>query len=137
MSSKKYPDFVRFQLPALIWMTVIFSLSCIPGSDIEPKEFPYAHLIAHTVLYGVLFYFAYRALKFQGYSKFLNEFSLPVALLFVMLYGASDEIHQSFVPGRTEEFKDFAIDVIAALIVLAVIVLKDKLGRGRKKSSAL
>ncbi len=137
MNLKKYPDFVRFQLPAIMWMALIFCLSCVPGPDLKPMEFPYAHLIAHTMLYGALFYLAYRALKFQGYSRFLNEFSLAAALLIVMLYGASDEFHQSFVPGRTEEFKDFAIDVIAALIVLAFIFVKDRLGLGRKKLSGL
>ncbi|MCL5267821.1 MAG: VanZ family protein [Bacteroidetes bacterium] len=133
MSSKEYPDFVKFQLPALVWMALIFSLSCVPGSDIAPMEFPYAHLIAHTMLYGVLYYFAYRAMKFQEYIRWLNEFSLVIALLFVMLYGASDEFHQSFVPGRTEEFKDFAIDVGAAIIVLAAIVIKDKFRLDKKK----
>ncbi len=130
---REYPDFVKFQLPALLWMGFIFCLSCIPGSDIAPMEFPYAHIIAHTMLYAVLYYFAYRAMKFQGYSKWLNDFSIIVAYLFVMVYGASDEFHQSFVPGRTEEFRDFAIDVGAATIVLGVILLKDKFLPGTKK----
>ncbi len=133
MSSRKYPDFVVFQLPVLIWIVLIFSLSSIPGSALSPVEFPYAHLIAHSLLFGMLYYLAYRALKFQRYSRFVSEFSLVITLLFVMIYGASDEFHQSFVPGRTEEFKDFAIDVGAALIVLVLVLLKDKLGLERRK----
>lgn len=133
LSSRKYRDFIAFQLPVLIWMVLIFSLSSIPGSTLSPIEFPYAHLIAHSLLFGMLYYLGYRALKFQHYSRFLSEFSLLVTLLFVMMYGASDEFHQSFIPGRSEEFKDFAIDVAAALVVLVFVLLKDRFGSDRRR----
>lgn len=96
-------------------------------------DFPHAHLIAHTALYAVLYYLGYRALKHQQYSSFVSEFSPIITLFIVMLYGASDEFHQSFVPGRTEEFKDFAIDVGAALVVLIIVLMKDKFRSNKRK----
>ncbi|MFZ1082219.1 MAG: VanZ family protein [Candidatus Kryptoniota bacterium] len=126
MSLKKYPDFVRFHLPAFIWMAFIFTLSSIPGSSLAPIEFPYAHPIAHTLLYAMLYYLFFRALGHQRFSTFLYEYRTWIAFLFAAAYGASDEFHQSFTPGRTEEFKDFLIDVMAALVVLIAIVLINK-----------
>lgn len=136
LSSKKYPDFVKFQLPVLIWMVIIFALSSIPGSTLAPIEFPYAHLIAHTLLYGMLYYLCYRAMRYQHYSKFVSGFSVGIALLLVALYGASDEYHQSFVPGRTEELKDLLIDLAAALVVLVAVMLIDKFRSGKNPPEA-
>ncbi len=114
-------------------MVFIFGLSSIPGSTLAQIEFPYAHLIAHIMLYAMLYYLFYRALGHQRFSALLYEFRTWIAVLFVAAYGASDEYHQSFTPGRTEEFKDFLIDVTAALTVLVVITLIKKI-RGEKES---
>ncbi len=105
LSLKKYPDFVTFQLPAIIWMVLIFTLSSIPGSSLEKFEFPFAHLIAHIVLYGTLYYLCYRALTHQRIGRFRSGTSMLFAYVVVGLYGMSDEFHQSFVPGRSEEIK--------------------------------
>lgn len=133
MNFREFPDFVKFQLPVLIWMGFIFVLSSIPGSSLSPLAFPYAHLIAHLLLFGMLYYLAYRAFKHQSYSRFFSEFSLLVSLLLVMLYGASDEYHQSFTPGRSEELKDFLIDVIAAVVVLIIVMIVEKVRDNRRK----
>ncbi len=133
-SLKKYPDFVKFQLPAFLWMAVIFILSSIPGSTLAQIEFPYAHLIAHTLLYAALYYLCYRATEYQRYSKFVSDFGLWISLLFVVVYGAGDEYHQSFVPGRTEQLKDLMIDIIAALVTMIVLALIERLRSGRDQS---
>ncbi len=127
---------MRFQLPVLVWMVLIFTLSSLPGSTYAPYSFPDAHLIAHTLLFGMLYYLAYRALKYQSFSRFLSELSLLVSLLFVALYGASDEYHQSFVPGRSEELKDFLVDITSAFVVLLAILVTDRMRPGRKKLRA-
>ena len=75
----------------------------------------------------MLFYLAYRALKHQRFSRMLSELSLLFSLLLVALYGASDEYHQSFVPGRSEELKDFLVDVSAALVVLVIVMIFEKM----------
>lgn len=120
-------------MPLLIWMAFIFTLSSIPGSSFSPIEFPYAHLIAHSLLFGMLYYLGYRAFKHQHYSRFVSEFSLLITLLFVMAYGASDEYHQSFTPGRTEEFKDFLFDFCSAVAVLFIILVVERVRKNRKR----
>ena len=123
---KKYPDFVTFYLPVLIWMALIFTLSSIPGSTLKDIEFPYAHPIAHSMLYGVLYYLSFRALSHHRLGQMRTSFSLAASFLIVALYGMSDEFHQSFVPGRTEELKDFIIDLSAALVVMIGVIVSRK-----------
>jgi len=108
-------------------MALIFTLSSIPGSTLAKIEFPYAHPIAHSTLYGVLYFLSYRALSHRRLGRFRSDVSLFAAFLIVAIYGLTDEYHQSFVPGRTEELKDLLIDLSAALIVMAGIVLVKKI----------
>ena len=136
MNFKEFPDFTRFQVPLLIWMAFIFALSSVPGSTLSPLEFPEAHLIAHSLLFGMLYYLGYRAFKHQHYNRFVSEFSLLITLLFVVAYGASDEYHQSFTPGRNEELKDFLWDLSAAVIVLVVVLIVEKVRARRKRLQA-
>ena len=133
MNFRESPDFVKYQLPVLIWMGFIFALSCVPGSTLAPIEFMDAHLIAHSLLFGMLYILGYRALKYQNYSRFLHEFSLLAALVLVALYGASDEFHQSFTPGRTEDFKDLMIDVMAGLVALLIVMAYERIRNTTKK----
>jgi len=112
-------------------MVLIFGLSSIPGSTLANIEFPYAHPIAHSILYGMFYYLCYRALNHRRLGRLGHFSSLLVAFLFVGIYGMSDEYHQSFVPGRTEELKDVLIDLSAALVVMAAIVLVKKLRDAR------
>lgn len=84
----------------------------------------------------MLFYLGYRALKYQRFSKFLSEFSLLFSLLFVVLYGASDEYHQSFIPGRTEELKDLLVDLSSAVVVLVVLVVIERMRSTRANLQA-
>jgi VanZ family protein len=44
------------------------------------------------------------------------------SLLVVAAYGASDEWHQSFVPGRSSEFADWIADTTGAMMAIAFYV---------------
>lgn len=117
-------------------MAFIFVLSSIPGSTFTPLSFPYAHMVAHLLLFGMLYYLGYRAFKHQHYSRFVSEFSLLITLLFVMAYGASDEYHQSFTPGRSDELKDFIFDLSAAVAVLLIVMIVEKIRSNRRRVGA-
>lgn len=64
------------------------------------------HLIEYTILTLLLFF----VIKKDKYL-FLTSY----------LYALSDELHQSFVPGRTGQFKDTFFDLIGILIGLLII----------------
>ncbi len=107
-------------------MILIFVLSSVPGSTLSHFEFPLAHEIAHIVLYASLYFLAYLALRHQNRISFLSTYRITGAFIIVAVYGASDEFHQSFTPGRSPEFKDFLIDVAAAAVILLFVSIAER-----------
>jgi len=84
-------------------------VSSIPGKDIPPL-FKYQDVAFHFLEYCGLAVLLNRALKdIRGWSSF------SLAVLLCLLYAASDEWHQSFVPGRTASLYDVGVDGIGAL----------------------
>lgn len=102
-----------------LWMAVIFAFSNqahsgeITGQYLGPSNI-LVRKCAHMFEYGVLFLLARRAfgmteLPFNGRSGIWP-------LLLAVLYAASDEFHQSFVPGRSATPFDVAVDSCGAAI---------------------
>ncbi|MCS7284071.1 MAG: VanZ family protein [Anaerolineae bacterium] len=106
-------------IPALFWMGLIFFLSAQPDLPHAPQ--PWLDIVlkktGHAVLYGILARLYLWAL--EGRPLSLSRPRL-LALLLVLLYGASDEVHQAFVPGRTPSLWDVLIDGIGGGLALFV-----------------
>jgi VanZ family protein len=107
-----------YLLPAVGYAAVIFSLSS-SSLDIEELRpvFEYDKLL-HLVEYYILGYLLMRVFTTSPVS-FLAENAVFATILVGTLYGASDEIHQYFVPGRDCSLLDFLFD--AAGVVLAAV----------------
>lgn len=56
-----------------------------------------------------------------------------IALLLAFLYACSDEYHQTFVVGRTGQFKDVLIDFSGAFIGVLIVSLIAKFNIFKKK----
>ena len=93
-------------------MTVIYYLSSIPGKEIAPMP-DGSDKVIHFIIYLFLGIFFQRALK-----KF--NFLFPIIL--GIFYGASDEFHQSFVPGRFPSVWDWVADAMG--IITGVLIIK-------------
>ena len=65
------------------------------------------------VEYGILSYLIIRALT-GSEVKWPRGKLIVLAVIFATLYGASDEIHQIFVPARSADIFDFLADFIGA-----------------------
>lgn len=76
-----------------------------------------AHFSEYAVLYGLAYWLCRRKLKVA------RTIALPLVLSCVILFAISDEVHQSFVPGRTPHARDVLIDSLGAATV-ALIALK-------------
>lgn len=102
-------------LPPLILMAVIYWLSAQPGLNSGLGVWDTVlRKLAHIVEYGLLWFLWWRAL---GYGS-----PLP-AIAIALVYAASDELHQSFVPDRAGSPVDWAIDAAGVgLAGLAVIL---------------
>jgi VanZ family protein len=153
---RKHHVFLKFWLPVLLWMTVIFSASADAHSYqhsslfVEPFLrwlFPRMsqdhieaihHLLrkcAHLTEYAVLALLVWRALHQSKNS--LPAWSWPKiggVLLVVFLYAATDEFHQAFVPTRTPLVSDVFIDTAGGAVGLLVLWFAHHFcGRPQKK----
>ena len=112
------------------WMAVLFGLSSIPGAAVPEVPLSFADKLVHGGLYAVLGALLWRALAAGGTSKGNGARALLLAWLLSVSYGASDELHQRYVPGRTPDVRDLAADATGAL---AGIITARWLGRRRQR----
>ena len=132
-------------IPMLLMMSVIFIFSMQNGETSGGLSFTIAEFIsnaagriglmtepesihllirkcAHMTEYGLLFVTVMWALS--GLTK-----RLGAAYMVTVLYAASDEVHQSFIPGRCAAVTDVLIDgagALTALIIYFVVLKKTK-----------
>ena len=69
------------------------------------------HFIEYAILGGLLT----RAFVKASPSVIPSRFALHAAVVLSILYGASDEWHQTFVPGRFATLADWVADVLGAI----------------------
>ena len=97
--------------PVLIWMGVIYFFSSRP--DLPHLDEPWLELslrkLAHAIEYGILGALLARAVGVNGWR------GVAFAAALGMVYAASDEWHQTFVPGRNGNLFDVSLDSVAAL----------------------
>ncbi len=98
----------------IIYCILIFIGSSIPGDELDTGP-PGFDKILHILQYLILSLLIFTALKFSLLSLSVTAiFWLTVAAS--SLYGASDEIHQLFVPFRECDFLDFCADLLGSLL---------------------
>ena len=78
---------------------------------------------AHLTEYAVLAILFWRALSRPERDEFRNWRwrQAAKALMLVVLYAASDEFHQLFVPSREASIRDVFIDSTGAALGLAIV----------------
>ncbi|HEY9677335.1 MAG TPA: VanZ family protein [Drouetiella sp.] len=120
----------RWLLVAL-WMCVIYAFSnqahsgeiterLLHGANVPIRKC--AHMFEYAVLYWLV---RWAALGIKRPTLIVPGF---LAFCVTLLYAATDEWHQSFVPGRSAQPQDVAVDmagaVIASFLVPYFFVLK-------------
>lgn len=83
---------------------------------------------AHFSAYGLL-----GILSFIGLSSIFTKKAYVFSISYCLLFSISDEIHQSFVPGRSCELRDICIDSSGALLGTIFIILVLKLFKRNSK----
>jgi VanZ family protein len=96
----------RLWLPVVAWAALIFAFSSVPdlGTELGVWDLVLRKL-AHAAEFAVLGALLARATERAG-----------LALVLGVLYAVSDEIHQSFVPGRLGSPVDVAIDALGVVV---------------------
>lgn len=113
-------------LPAVAWAGTIFWLSSrsrVPGPEL-PGFDKAAHFGAYAVLGWLLAFAAER-----------SRLPLWVAVVLGLLYGASDEIHQVFVPGRAPDVLDWFADA-AGIAAATFVYVRRRAGRAAARPAA-
>ncbi len=137
-------SFLRYWLPLLIWMGVIFSASADTQStqrssrliepflrwlwpDVSPEQVEAVRWAvrkgAHMTEYAILAWLWWRALRrsVRGDARPWSWRIAGLALAAVVMYAATDEWHQSFVPNRTGAVRDVLIDTAGGMAGLGVV----------------
>ncbi|HCV43138.1 MAG TPA: teicoplanin resistance protein VanZ [Bacteroidetes bacterium] len=115
----KRHGFTSDQLPAILWAVLIFVASSIPSITLPELKFIPADKAVHLIVYFVFCALAFRALSYQKRFPRIASRALTGALLLSVLFGLSDEFHQSFVPNRVADVLDVVADSLGALLFLA------------------
>lgn len=101
-------------LPAAVYAGVLFALSSQPNPlPFLPPEFLLQDKLLHGLAYAVL-----GALLFSGFrgTGCTPRRAVLLSVLVASLYGATDEFHQSFVPGRSPDPLDWVADTLGAAL---------------------
>ena len=106
--------FTNYWLPVVVYCAAIFIQSSFPTTGHLP-QWPHLDKILHVAAYTLLGFLFFRALASGRFAGNRNAL-LILSILFSSLYGASDEIHQSFVPGRSAETADALADLVGSIL---------------------
>jgi VanZ family protein len=99
-----------YWLPPIAWMIFLFVLSSLSfQSYTSDISIPNEDKIFHAGLFGMLSILFFFALYYERRLPVVKAALL--ALLITAAYGAFDEFHQSFTPGRMPDIRDWFADV--------------------------
>jgi VanZ family protein len=116
----------RRWLPPFLWAILVVISSSVPMPPIAAPAG--ADKGVHALLYLVLGLLSGRALL-RG--KTARVWHLLVLVLGLLAFGALDEVHQMWVPGRTADPTDWAADAAGSVIGIAASVAMTR-GSGRR-----
>jgi len=114
-------------------MGVIFYLSHQPGDSSFFPKFLGIDKLLHVIAYGSLAAAFLYGLNPLTKSSF-RALAAIVVILFCVLFGISDEYHQSFIPGRSVSAWDVVADGVGALLI-GVWWLRSSSSAAHKNSS--
>jgi VanZ family protein len=109
--------------PPLLWAATILILTSVPVPEVDvPRN---TDKLVHLVVYGILGFLVARVLIAESRARV----AFLIAALAVSAYGALDEIHQAFIPGRFSDVHDWFADSIGGAIPLAYFSVRGRRAR--------
>lgn len=97
---------MRRWLPPLLWAGVILFGTSLP-QDAIPVSTSNIDKVLHFSIYTVFAFLVTRQIS-EDVSRWR---AVAIALLVIALFGAADEWHQRFIPGRSTELADWLADM--------------------------
>jgi VanZ family protein len=143
--------FLKYWLPVVVWMLVIFTASSNAGTpqhtsrfirpvlqifkpDLTDEQFEKVHYVirktGHFVEYAILGFLLWRALQSeQRFTVLIPAAQFVAVLLLCAFYASTDELHQRYVKGREASVHDVILDSSGAacgLVVYGIATRKKK-----------
>ena len=106
---------------AIFWESSIGDYSAVPGVSEDSNDI--LSSMVHVSSYMMLAFLFIKSFIVSGVNR--NK-SIIYGFVLVLAYGATDEWHQSFVPGREMHFGDWLLDAIGALVTFSYFKYKVK-----------
>ena len=144
-------------LAVFFWMTIIFISSHLPATESSELSSGITEFIleafgeiisnigigindlhfivrknAHFFAYLVLGLLTANALRISGGLSYTRAI---LAFGFCVVYAASDEFHQLFIPGRSGELRDVFIDTAGAIVGVGIVLLVSKVKKLHRNKS--
>ena len=111
-------------LPLLGMMAAIFTLSHQPGDSLTLPDIINIDKLLHALVYTLLGLTAWYAMP-PPWRQIHPKTAAVLVVACCLLYGITDEWHQSFIPGRFSSAADVGADAFGGgLAVLAVNILR-------------
>jgi VanZ family protein len=102
---------VRRWLPPLLWAGVILIGTSLPGS-LVPRAISSFDKALHFTIYAIL-----AVLLVKQISEVTGRWrAAALAVFLTAAFGAADEWHQGFIPGRSTELADWKADSLGAAV---------------------
>lgn len=128
----------RARRAAFFWGLFLLALTSWPSPPHVDgiSTIPQIDLRIHSFLYAVEGLLLYRAIRWPGVARFSLMRVLTVAGALAVL-GTADEVHQSWIPGRSMEGSDLVSDILGGAVGAAVASAvsgrthRGPVGRGR------
>ncbi len=109
--------YFKFQFPWQFIMSFIFFVSGMSSDELPDVTFYFWDKFLHFIAFGILGIFTYRGFIHAEW-RFIRINAALLSILLTIIYGATDEIHQSFVPGRYPSFTDWYADAAGAIFFI-------------------
>lgn len=113
--ANSFKNFLCYTLPLILYCGMIFYSSSVQSPLPKSESIPYLDKVVHAFAYaplGILFFRFFRFFRFEDRIRL----SIILSILAASLYGASDEIHQYFVPSRVCDIADWISDSVGGAI---------------------
>ena len=112
--------FAAYVVPAIVYASLLFWISSLSQPNAPDFGLEWGDKVNHAGAFAIM-----TLLWFRASGWFYPETSegrrLMIVVILVALYGATDEIHQSYVPGRFADLSDWIADIVGAVLAAAFI----------------
>lgn len=105
--------------PLIVYWVILFTATTLPARDLPTTGV--SDKIEHFSAYLILAILLNLTLMFQNKYPNLKKKAWLFTLMFSLVYGGLDEIHQYFIPGRDCDIIDWLADTAGVLIGLGIV----------------